>query len=724
MIETLTNRSSWGYRADLDGLRGVAVWLVVLFHAGLGWSGGFVGVDVFFVLSGFLITGNIVTRRERGVFTLRDFWLRRIRRILPASTVTVAVCLAVGFAVLWPADRRLLAESAAAHQVMGANVFFWWNIGYFARAADQMPLLNTWSLAVEEQFYLFYPLVLVWLLGRGGGRKGEGKRGGMRGGMRGGAVGGLAAVAVVSLGFSVWADEGRWLRFAFYLLPARAWELLLGCLLFFVVRRWPMSGWKASVAAGLGLLAVLGSGWFFNKSLAFPGWVALVPCVGTALVIAGGGRRLHRPAQVAREETTPGDRAAEGDDRGDEVGWVERGLSWGPWVWSGRVSYSWYLWHWPMLVFAEHIWGQGWTGWTGGSGWWPGEGGAARGGVAAASLGVAWLSWRWVEEPIRRRRWLRSDRRLLTAAGLAIGLTLAGAAWLHAQADFLWRGGERALRYAAAGQREAFSIKVTTPEIEAGRLPCFGAASAVGRGDVLVWGDSHAMALIPGLDGVCRDLGIGGVQITASSTPPLLGFVHPSEFGMAAGSPAWAERVVDYVRRENNEADEQGGAGVGAGGAGGSGGGGGVEVVVMAGVWPIYARRAEFADRFALTLEELIEAGAEVAVVLDVPTMPWDVPRRLAEAAVAGEDVTRLGVSLAEHLRHHGESIAVIRRAAAGRPGVTVLDPAGWLTDDTGRLRAEFDGVAMYRDQAHLSIEGGQRVGEMFRGYLEAVAGR
>ena len=202
------------YRPDIDGLRAVAVVLVLLFHADLGLRGGFVGVDVFFVISGFLITRILVDDGRPWRPRLSAFWIRRIRRILPAACLVVAATMVGGFVILLPSDFVELAQSVLAQQLMVSNFYFWKTVGYFGGNAAQKPLLHTWSLAVEEQFYLVYPLLLVWL-----GRL-----------PRQVFIGALLAGAVVSFGISDWA-AGAYPKEAFYLLPTRAWEILLGGLM-------------------------------------------------------------------------------------------------------------------------------------------------------------------------------------------------------------------------------------------------------------------------------------------------------------------------------------------------------------------------------------------------------------------------------------------------------------------------------------------------------------
>jgi peptidoglycan/LPS O-acetylase OafA/YrhL len=198
------------YRPDIDGLRAVAVSMVLLFHAGLGFPGGYVGVDVFFVISGFLITGLILKEQKAGTFTLANFWMRRIRRIIPAATVMVATVLIAGFFLLLPTDYVELGQSSIAQQLMLSNVYFWRSTGYFSGFAELKPLLHTWSLAVEEQFYIGYPFLIIIL---------------SRFRRRNIALF-IALLTAVSFATSQYGVE-HYPNATYYLLPTRAWELLI-----------------------------------------------------------------------------------------------------------------------------------------------------------------------------------------------------------------------------------------------------------------------------------------------------------------------------------------------------------------------------------------------------------------------------------------------------------------------------------------------------------------
>jgi len=358
------------YRREIDGLRAVAVLPVILFHAGIGgFGGGYVGVDVFFVISGYLITSIILGARAEGGFSLIHFYERRARRILPALFFMIAVCLPVAWIWLLPADMRNFAQSVAAVSLFASNFLFWWQSGYFAAAAEMKPLLHSWSLAVEEQYYLFFP-VLMLLLWRFAPR-------------RVGAA--LLVIALASLAASHWMAYAHPAA-AFFLLPTRAWELAIGALL--ALHHAGRSSERPAGRfrewggiAGLCLIAAAVVG--YDKSTPFPSLYALAPTLGAAMVI---------------EYATAGSLA------GRLLG--SRLL-----VGIGLVSYSAYLWHQPVLVFARYI--------------APSPPGLPLlAGLILLSFVLAAFTWRYVERPFRNPAII--GRRGLWLSALCIGLLFLG----------------------------------------------------------------------------------------------------------------------------------------------------------------------------------------------------------------------------------------------------------------------------------------------------------
>lgn len=309
------------YRADIDGLRAVAVLSVVLFHINAAWlPGGFIGVDIFFVISGYLITKNILTENERGVFTLSGFYRRRIKRILPALSTVIIVTLIVAQFIFLPEDLERLSYSAIASQMSVANIYFTYflDTSYFASNASLEPLLHIWSLGVEEQFYLFWPLIIVASINRFRSRS-------------------VVIVVLLITVLSFILGElllDSYAKFSYYMLPSRVGELLIGALVYFASKSQLRYFDNRIVAESISLIGITLIGvslFLLNENSGFPGFAAFPASFGTGLLIFSNGLR---PTLIARY------------------------LSWRPIVAVGLVSYSLYLWHWPVLTFAKYLYGN------------------------------------------------------------------------------------------------------------------------------------------------------------------------------------------------------------------------------------------------------------------------------------------------------------------------------------------------------------------------------
>ncbi len=334
-------------RNDIDGLRAVAVLGVVLHHAGLAaLPGGFVGVDVFFVISGFLISRIITDGVADGSFSLAHFYERRARRILPALIPVVALSLIAGYWLLLPDDYENLGQSAVATLLFANNVLLTLTSGYWDLAATFKPLLHTWSLGVEEQFYIAYPLLALLVLRR---------RPRLFAPM---LAGGIAISLLLSVALSARQPDA-----SFYLIHTRAWELLLGALTAWHRPRTPQSERIARALALTGLAMIVGAMLIIDETAPYPGWRALLPCIGTALILRHG---------------TAG-------------GLAQRLLGWGPLVLVGLASYSIYLWHQPLFAFARAM-----------SVTPPGP--ALMAALTLATLVIGTASWRWIEQPFRDAR--------------------------------------------------------------------------------------------------------------------------------------------------------------------------------------------------------------------------------------------------------------------------------------------------------------------------------
>lgn len=481
------------YRADIDGLRAIAVLAVLLFHAQVVQaSGGFVGVDVFFVISGFLITGIVSDDIERGRFSIVRFYQRRVLRIFPALFAVVAVTGVVAALVLLPVAFRDFGQSLVASTLFSSNILFWRESGYFEGAAHSKPLLHTWSLSVEEQFYLVLPPLLLAIKRFLSGRYAPW----------------LLVIAALSLALAV-DGVRREPMLSFYMVTHRAWELLLGSLLALSSRRRIADLRLRTVLAAFGLCLILASVTCYDEATPFPGATAIPPCLGALLVIATG-----------REGPTV----------------VHRLLQLRPLVMVGEISYSLYLWHWPIIVFVRA--------------WRPELQATDQVMVIAGSLAVSYLSWRFIEQPLRTARARAHLGRTFVVAGavmaaaLAVGLT---AHFLHGAPQRFGITPDELAQMDALGERSRAAVR---------HAKCFDGASSfeqrcLTRGPtVLLLGDSHSDHLLPGLAHSFPNLNF--IAVSAGGCRPLLDIVTRANAPECAALNRW--RFTELLARHRFDA--------------------------------------------------------------------------------------------------------------------------------------------------------------------------
>ncbi|SET58821.1 acyltransferase family protein [Oceanicella actignis] len=620
------------YRPDIDGLRAAAVLGVVVYHA---WPallpGGYAGVDVFFVISGFLITGIIAAEMRAGAFSLTRFYERRFRRILPALFVMLAASTAAAWALLPPRELMEFSHALRGAAVFAANIALADLTDYFAGPAEMQPLLHTWSLGVEEQFYLVFPPLLWALLRLGHGR----------------TLAALAALAAASFAMALWGVRTAPDN-AFFLPHMRMWQLLAGALLALAAPR-PSSDAAALALAGAGAALIAGAFVLLGPQAGFPGWPALAPTLGAALMIAAGGRA--NPVSLMLGARWP--------------------------VAIGLASYSLYLWHWPLLAFARTLSDGPLEGWT-------------RALLVAAAFALAFASWRWIERPFRARPPLLSRRAAFAwaAAGSAAFFALGwagkvadGAPWRFDPALQAVYGARQAYFEGpgrACGARTGAIARATDPA-EAAALACrIGAPE--GPAQFVLWGDSLAMALQPALDEAGRALGAGGLALGRSACAPLPGFLR-REDAKSRECLAFNARAMQIAAAPQIRA-----------------------VVIVSALQSLLAgpQGPELRARLLDTVARLRAMGKQVVIVAPPPRPGFDVPQALGRALRFGRPAPE-GPARAEA----EAALAPLTEAMAAARAL------GALTVDStpvfcarGRCDVAREGRALFADSLHPSPEG------------------
>ena len=537
------------YRPDIDGLRALAVLLVALYHAHFpGTSGGFVGVDIFFVISGYLICSLIVVELASGEFSIVRFYEHRCRRILPALFTMFALVSVIASFVLLPPDTIKFCLSLAASTLFISNIYFWHESNYFDAASEFKPLLHTWSLGVEEQFYIFVPLILFAIAKWS----------------RSKYTPWLLFLSVASLALSVWA-----LTHAptanFYLLPTRFWELALGALAAISLpsRDIPRPTREIIGAVGIGL--IIYSITMLTDETPFPGWNALFPCLGAvALLYAGGcGRSAFSSF-----------------------------LSIKPLVFVGKISYSLYLWHWPLFALARYQASRELTL-------------LETSAVLLASLILAVVSWRYVETPLRKNTAFFGTRFIFAGSGISIILiVLIGVAGVYNK-GYGFRFPDYTVRKISGVER--YNAKTCFLSETQSVNDWQGNACLLTHNDgpkVLLWGDSFAAHYAPGIVEETKDLTASYLQYTASSCPPIFNY----HSGAVPNCRAFNDNVPKLLATYD------------------------ISTVVMSARWESLFKRGVSPRDVAATVRRLEGMGVKVYVIGQSPEFYNDVQTIFAQA--------------------------------------------------------------------------------------------
>ncbi|MGA9794704.1 MAG: acyltransferase family protein [Rhizomicrobium sp.] len=643
-------RNAIRYRPDIDGLRALAVLPVVLYHFQIWpFTGGFVGVDIFFVISGYLITSLIHGEMEQGRFSVVHFYERRIRRIFPALFAVIAASCIAAAILLFPIDLIRFGHSVMATVVFGSNFLFKNAAGYFDTVAERKPLLHTWSLAVEEQFYVLFPAMLYFL-----------RRAGQRA-----QFWVIAAILVASLALAIHQVPSA-PETAFYLLPDRAWELMLGAIL--AIGNFPLPSQRLlrEVLALIGVALIAFAVLTYNTETLFPGWTAIPPCLGAALLIyAGSG--------------------------GTSV--IGATLGSAPLVGIGLISYSFYLWHWPLRVFGQYALFRPLMLWE-------------KAALIAVSALLAYLSWRFVERPFRGRGEFFSRKMIFTLAAIASAVLFAAgyAATLDHGLTFRYPKNvqlilKQAIRKPPPKQDACFGKPLF--KSKDGLICTFGAQDA--KPSFAFWGDSHATMLLPVIGdralathrqglfikhGACRPaLGVESSRsgdcdkvnrkglAAIEATPSIGEVILAGRWAMSAdGRPAPHEDgATEYVTDKDHKTHS------------------------------LAANPIVFANGLDALVAKLTADHKKVVIVSSVPEIGWPVPETLARIAVS-HSALDIRPTVAQF---RARQAAVLKTFADlhRKYGATIVYPDSILCAG-GYCMVESNGLPIYTDPDHLTQAG------------------
>ncbi|MDE2433110.1 MAG: acyltransferase [Burkholderiales bacterium] len=621
------------YRPDIDGLRAVAVVSVLLFHAFPSvLPGGFVGVDIFFVISGYLISSILIKETQQGRFSVLQFYIRRARRLFPALLVMLAGTLVVGWLMLFPGEWRALGKHTLAGAAFLSNLALWQEAGYFDGSSDLKPLLHLWSLAVEEQFYLVWPMI-IFVVGRRSTR------------VLGWVTLGLIAI---SLGASAVLSPHN-PTMAFYFPGTRFWELMVGSALAIWQAQHPRRDPSAAtpwqqIGSGVGLAALLISIATFHSSMAFPGYVAALPVIGSALLIACG-----------------------------PLAWANR------WVLAqklavaiGLISYPLYLWHWPLLVMGR-LWAEGQP-----------VAPLALLGLLAVSFALAWLTYRFVEGPLRdssRTPHAARDARHLWLVLLALG-AIGMAAWKHI----------------LPSHSEHYSVVQKIDQAEADWESIGNKSWAGGKpGTVLFVGDSHMEHYAPRIAEVMQTQAAKAhsVKVMAlSGCTPIPGIDRRT-----LSCAPFMDRAYAAMQAPD------------------------VTTIVLAASWKGFAVRPDYyrvgdprrqpiapmtdsaqwvLDAWSKRLRQLVQAGKHVVVVLSSPRGDDVEPKHFVHRSWWTWQAWRNGIRSEQELKAVVQDVDARIAAAARAAGAEVIDPFQDFCHDSLCQVASPDGAPIFMDDSHI----------------------
>lgn len=624
------------YRPDIEGLRALAILLVVAAHAGvLGFSGGYIGVDVFFVISGYLITGLLVAEHRRaGKIDFARFYARRFRRLLPALLLMLLVTAVAGWLIFLVEDQPKQAVAGGAAALWISNLHFAFDrIDYFGTAAESNMYLHTWSLGVEEQFYLVWPLLISLLLRR-------------KGSASSWLTPAMIVLVVVSFAASLALTQLS-TRYAFYLMPARAWQFAAGAILFLqtpgIVEVMGEKNyvWAQGMIGWLGVVLLVCALLLIDANTPYPGAWAILPTLGTVCLIFAAS------------------------SSGNHV--IPRALSVWPMQVIGRFSYSWYLWHWPVLILGTAL--------------LPVQSAGDRALLVAISLVLAVLSYLLIERPIRR------NAELIQEPGKFIAATLACMA-LAVFVFLKWYGSAQEITVRSKAAQEA-PYRIQLPRIysmgcddwyQSDRLfPCFFGTKSAPKVAVVI-GDSIGLQWFPAYERVFAGPEWRLVVLTKSSCPMVDRPIYSARIGREFTECAvWRNRALDYI------ADIK------------------PDIVVLGSTHRAEYIQDEWIQGTRAVLSRIAPNAGKVAIMRSTPLLPFDGPAcARSESQSQDQTATENICSASAHDSKNDQVAGWLALAASGWSNVSMVDMNDLVCPE-GTCHASLDGALVFRDTQHLN---------------------
>ncbi len=722
------------YRADIDGLRAIAVLAVIFFHAGIpGFSGGFVGVDIFFVISGFLITTIILKEISTGKFSVARFYERRIRRIFPALFPVITFTVVIASLLFDPGTFKAFSTSITSTTFFYSNILFWSESGYFDAASITKPLLHTWSLAVEEQFYIFFPLLLItihrfsknrylpWVVGAGlipciyglglnnlikeiydsnnllprqvviifllflyitifpilyniFNRLSKNQY-----------VPWLLGITLISLFASIYGAYANQVT-TFYLVPTRAWELLFGSFLSLGVIPQLQSNVQRNLCSIAGLGLIVFSAGFYSETTPFPGASALAPVLGASFIIYSG--------------------------MGERSSLISRLLSHKPVVYIGLISYSLYLWHWPLIVFAKYLVFRELTS-------------LEMTGIILATVTISALSQKFIEQPFRGRETIIPDRKKLFALSAMVMIIAAIIGnTIYFQNGMSYRDAEiNGIMHDPAWDK-AYENEKNRTKFSEGKLPDRVGVNGA-TPSFMLWGDSHARALTPALSLQANQHGLSGFIVTQSSNAPLLGIDGIDANKMVEMQHIYNDDVISFITMHPE-----------------------IKTVFLTAIWEWYSRgihfgnadgrliqlkdtrnaRASSSNQALLTIgltrtvDALIGLGRKVVIISDVPDIGYNTLRIYWLSNKIGIPFNDNMLPSITNYRERNKNVYAMLHALSLRRNVTIIYPESRLVDKSGQTIIMANNKLLYRDSHHLSNYGAEFIAPVFDRLFKKMA--